>query len=180
MEIEKIFHNHIYSIKYDNHSQNEYDRLISIWNDWDFVFDFLEKNKQYLSNDIWKKTPTPEEAAEQIFNEAAEIECTFNSLFKNTIRGKKPDFDNHFQPLGGKYGYTIFHCPMKSYGRKQKPAFLRLYAIKLEMNTYLITGGGIKLNDKIENSPDLDHVITEIDAVSAWLTSQGIIDKNDI
>ena len=72
------------------------------------------------------------------------------------------------------------YIPMKSYG-PGRPSFLRIYAIKLKNNLYVITGGGIKLADTIQNSPDLkDHVIKNIDKVRAWLKDIGIIDEQDI
>lgn len=58
---------------------------------------------------------------------------------------------------------------------------LRMYAIRLGTNTYLITGGGIKLADTIQNSPGLkEHVLQNIDKVRTWLKSMGIYDGDDI
>lgn len=69
---------------------------------------------------------------------------------------------------------------MKSYGI-ENPSFLRMYAIKLKENTYLITGGGIKLADTIQNSPELKkHVLQNIDKVRTWLRENGIYDAEDI
>ena len=64
---------------------------------------------------------------------------------------------------------------MKSYGTG-RPSFLRMYAIKLKNNLYVITGGGIKLADTIQDSPDLQN----IDKVRAWLIQNGIIDEQDL
>jgi hypothetical protein len=69
---------------------------------------------------------------------------------------------------------------MKSYGTF-RPSLLRIYAIKMEANTYLITGGGIKLADTIQNSPDLkDHILQDIDLVRDYLKRNGIMDSDDI
>ena len=69
---------------------------------------------------------------------------------------------------------------MKSYGTG-RPSFLRMYAIKLKSNLYVITGGGIKLADKIQDSPDLQkHVLQNIDKVRTWLIQNGIIDAQDL
>lgn len=69
---------------------------------------------------------------------------------------------------------------MKSYGNKS-PSLLRLYAIKMNNNTYLITGGGIKLADTILNSPDLkNHVLQNINYVKSRLKANGIIDSEDM
>jgi len=55
-----------------------------------------------------------------------------------------------------------------------------LYAIKMKENTYLITGGGIKLADTIQNSPRLkDHILQDIDNVRNWLKANGIMDSDD-
>ena len=48
-------------------------------------------------------------------------------------------------------------------------------------NTYLITGGGIKLADTIQNSPDLkEHVLQNIDKVREFLQANGIMDSEDM
>ena len=69
---------------------------------------------------------------------------------------------------------------MKSYGT-DRPSLLRIYAIKMGANTYLITGGGIKLADTIQDSPDLkDHVLKNIDRVREFLKANGIMDSDDM
>ncbi len=59
--------------------------------------------------------------------------------------------------------------------------FLRLYAIMFESNCYLIVYGGIKLNDKIQNSPGLqENVFRKIDQVKQFLVDENILDIEDI
>lgn len=56
-----------------------------------------------------------------------------------------------------------------------------MYAIKMDSNTYLITGGGIKLGATIQESPGLqDHVVQNIDSVRTWLRENGIMDADDL
>ncbi|MCQ2311287.1 MAG: hypothetical protein MJZ64_06015 [Paludibacteraceae bacterium] len=179
MEIVSIYPPHIYSIQYDGKDENEYDRLLDEWNDINIVLAFMEENKMYLINDVWKNK-TIEDATRQVLEEAETLEDLFEQLAKNTRVGEKPDFDSHFHYLDGKYKYVMEYQPMKSYGTKN-PSMLRLYAIKMAENTYLITGGGIKLADKIQNSPQLkDHILQEIDAVRSWLKENGIMDSSDM
>ncbi len=102
------------------------------------IMTFLEENEDYLKVDIWKNMKRPEQAAIQVLNEAMELETMFDTLAQNTGEGYKPDFDSHFKYLNGQYKYVLSHIPMKSYGMK-KPSLLRIYAIKLEANVYLIT-----------------------------------------
>ena len=61
------------------------------------------------------------------------------------------------------------------------PSLLRLYAIKIDSNCYLIVYGGIKLGTTIQDSPVLkDNVFKKIDQVLSYLRVNGITDSNDI
>ena len=172
---------YIYSAKYDNESENEFDRLFEEWNDLEKILPFLEVHAKYLKNDTWEKVSEPEQAARQILHEARMLEDLFDDLNKNTQQGQKPDFDVHFQYLNGsKYQCELEYIPMKSYGTST-PSFLRIYAIKLAENTYVITGGGIKLARSIQDSPGIkDHVFRHIDIVRKWLKDNGICDSDDL
>lgn len=181
MEIIDIYPPYIYSIHYDDEEDCEYDRLFQLWNDVGYVVSFMTKNEAYLQSPIWERIPEPEEAARQVLTEANELEIYFDTLNDNVSQGKKPDFDSHFKLLNGrKYEFELEYLPMKSYGL-ERPSLLRMYAIKLKPNIYIITGGGIKLTDSIQNSPDLqDHVLPNIDKVREFLKSNCIMDADDL
>lgn len=179
MEIEKIYPPYIYSVRYDHKEENEYDSLFSQWYDLDYLGNFFQSNNRWLIMDIWRNINTLELASRQVIDEADEMDSTLFRLYENTVKGIKPDYDSHFYDFGGKYQYVMEYCPVKSYGYKT-PSLLRIYAIKMESNTYLVTGGGIKLGKSIQDSPGLSHIITDIENVRNWLKKNGIIDKNDI
>ncbi len=180
LEIIEIYPNHLYSVKYSNQQENEFDRLFFEWNQMDKVVDFLDKNKIFLANPIWGEEMNIEDAAKKVKTEAEILEDKFDELAENTGNGHKPDFDSHFTYLGGKYIYELTSPPMKSYG-PIKPSMLRIYAIKLSSNLYIVTGGGIKLSDTIQNSPGLkEHVIQNIDAVRDYLKTNGIQNIEDL
>lgn len=180
MEIIAIFAPYIYSIKYDGQDESEFDRLFTEWNDVESITDFIYNNRNYLKTDVWEKISEPEAAVRQVLDEAEALQMLFEELAKHTKDGRKPDFDSHFQKFEGKYKYELEYLPMKSYGNG-RPSLLRLYAIKMGENIYLITGGGIKLADTIQNSPGLkEHVIMNIDNVRRWLKSNGIMDNEDM
>lgn len=181
MEIIDIYPPYIYSIHYDDEEECEYDRLFQLWNDVGYVVNFMTENKTYLQSSIWKKIIEPEDAARQVLAEATDLEDYFETLEKNVNQGTLPDFDSYFKILNGrKYEFELERLPMKSYGL-ERPSLLRLYAIKLQSNLYIITGGGIKLADSIQNSPGLkDHVLQNIDRVREFLKSNCIMDANDL
>ena len=180
MEIIPINPPFIYSIQYDEEEENEFDRLFNLWDDVTIVTQFFKSNQSFLRSDIWQQILEPEDAARQVLDEADQLEDLFEEMNKNTQEGTQPDFDSHFHYLEGKFKDVLEWLPMKSYGTMH-PSLLRIYAIKMEKNTYLITGGGIKLADTIQNSPDLkDHIIQNIDKVRDFLKKNGIYDSNDM
>ena len=181
LEIIEIYKNHSYSFQYKNVWGNEFDRLFTEWNQTDKLVQFMQENEPYLSNkEIWGTILSVEDAAKRARDEANELEDLFEELNENTQNGKTPDYDTHFKYLNGKYFYELELIPMKSYG-PYRPSMLRIYAIKLESNLYIITGGGIKLADSIQNSPGLkEHIIKNIDKALQFLKENNICDLEDL
>ena len=64
---------------------------------------------------------------------------------------------------------------------RQTNFFIRLYAIRMEENCYLIVYGGLKLADTIQNSPVLKtEVFKRIDQTLAYLKREGITEQEDL
>ena len=58
---------------------------------------------------------------------------------------------------------------------------LRLYAIRLQPNLYIVVHGGIKLTKKIKDTPTLKkEVFHKIDEAIGYLRRNGIVDLTDI
>lgn len=184
MEIVEIYEGWLYSIQFDEEDLNEYARVFKEWHDLDYLEKFFTDNADYINTPFWKNAGLdpnePEASALKVLDEAEELEDYITELVSNMKLGIKPDFDEYFHFLDGKYKCLWTLEPMKSYG-KGRPSLLRLYAIKLESNCYLIVYGGIKLGDTIQNSPVLkDKVFNKIDNVLNYLRVNGIEDSEDI
>ena len=165
----------LYSMKFGDRD-NEYDRIFDWLNQADSVHDFFEKHEKYLNEPSWNKVPNIESATRQVLNEAYELESSLLKYAENAQKGKVPDLDDFFEYIGGKeFGDVYEYVPVKAYG-KGRPAFLRLYAIKLAPNKYVITGGGIKLHDSIQSSPGLkEYVLKDIRRAREWLLNTKIL-----
>lgn len=184
MEIVEIYKDWLYSISFAEEDLNEYHRVFREWHDLDYLVDFFTENRDSVNTNFWKRAgldpDTPELSAERVIDEADSLETYINQLVANCSEGVKPDFDEYFHFLGGKYKCLWSLEPVKSYGTGS-PSLLRLYAIKIDANCYLIVYGGIKLGDTIQNSPVLkDKVFNKIDSVLRFLKANGITDSADI
>ncbi len=184
MEIREIYKGCLYSIKFDEAVTDEYSRVIALWKDLDYLVDFFKENAREVDQPFWREVglnpDTPIASAERVAGEAIVLAARIGQLAQNAKDGKIPDFEDFFHPLGGKYSYVRELEPHKSYGTFN-PSLLRLYAIKLERNVYLIVFGGIKLGSTIQNSPGLkEQVFNRIDNVITFLKANGILEGDDI
>ena len=182
MDIVEIIPDRLYSIKYDGEETTEYYRLFNDeWTDTDYLMEFFQSHPEFTENEFWGFLGNdPEKAAAIVLKDANMLELHLKVLAENSDKGVLPDFEDYFKPLNGKYEYDIEHIPVKGYGVLDS-TFLRLYAIRFEMNCYLIVYGGIKLNSSIQNTPGLkENVFRKMDMVKHFLVQEGIIDKDDI
>lgn len=87
LDIVKIYDKFLYSVKYEEADENEYDRLFQQWNDVENVCQFMEDNSLFLKNAIWERIVEPEDATKQVLTEARELE----SLLKNCARTQQKE-----------------------------------------------------------------------------------------
>lgn len=61
------------------------------------------------------------------------------------------------------------------------PTMLRLYAIRVSANCYVVVHGGIKLTKQIQDTPQLKkELFSKIDNVLRFFKANGIIDTEDL
>lgn len=184
MEIVEIFKGHLYSVRYDGQEDDEYTKAFDLWHDLDYLLSFFKKYAGYMNAEVWidagLSPDDPYKSAERVISEADDLEKYIEELIGNTQKCRKPELGSLFRHLEGKYKFLTELVPQKSYGRYW-PSLIRLYAIRLEENCFLVVYGGIKVGSKIQNSPVLDKkVIPAIDNVLSFLQSNGIAEQDDL
>lgn len=176
MKILPTFVPSLYAFKYSAREPDELERVFDQWDDPTYLSEFFEENERDLSVSI-------EEAIFKVRNEAKflrkkllELTATapirLNELFKNLD-------NNETSPK--------LLSPQKAPNR-----WLRIYAIRIDENFYVVTGGTIKLDGgaiaarKEFKMKDRDHTNDELKKINRcreFLREQGVIDEesfNDI
>lgn len=181
MVIVEIFPPFLYSMRYgdEQDSVDEFHRLLNNWTDIDWLDSYFEGHSTEMSPSFWGEIIDPEIAASRTLKEAYDADETFRKLADNSSKGKKPDFEDFFFPLNGEYVYEWHHTPVKAYG-PDKPSLIRFYAIKLDKNCFLLTGGGIKYCKSMNESPDLRKELQKIEQTRSFLKECGIDKQDDI
>lgn len=175
MEIKTIFANILFAFQYNGETNNELQRLFSDWNDSELLFNFFEENSADLQSGFYGHISiedavlrTIDEAQlleKNIFNNQKNKEFKFHKLFEKNLNKT----DSLFKEL----------IPKKAYGPHEK-SWLRLYAIEVSNECYIITGGTIKLTEKMS---ERIHTIKELDKMKMclqYLKDNGIYDNKGI
>ena len=165
MKIVPIFAEKLFAFHYnDIEGQDEYDRLLEKWNDPEYLMDFADKNKTYIANAGF----TESEFIEQVLLDAEVLE-------ENLLQYKDNDFkiDSFFQPLHNEE----YKCKSLSL-QKKKCKLLRLYAIRIDENCFVITGGAIKLTRTMQEHPDTQQELKKLNNCKNYLQSEGVFDDD--
>lgn len=166
MEFIRIFGGevNVLAVKFKTEDADEFGKAFDSWHDVEYLEDFFERNKSDF--DFYDITSI-DHAIERTRKEAQALEDELSLCDE----GKRKLFDI-FKPL--RNNEFIFEFPLEVKGRL-KPGWLRLYALEVEPDVYVITGGAIKLTLHMER----EHLQSELDKlkrVKKYMKDNGFTD----
>ena len=130
---------------------NEMRRLFELWTNPYYLMNYFKNNESFLESHYWRSKNFSIEDLSKITKEKAIQFEDF--LFKNAKL-----LDCCFQPLND--NHTKIQNISES---KYKKSWLRIYAIKVDANRYLITGGAIKLTKKMRDHPETEKELLKLE-----------------
>ncbi len=164
MKIVITFVQGLYSFKYDGQI-DELERLLDDWNNPEYLELFFEQNESDLSY-FGINIDT---AISDTISEAEKLKNLLMKLSNNN----SISLDYIFRPLDNLEFREISLSKQKASRR-----WLRLYAIKIETNHYVITGGAIKLTHKMQEKEHTQKELVKLEKCRNYLQSQGVFDTD--
>lgn len=164
----------LWAVIYDDGQKNILTQIFEQWNDIYYLEGFFQKNYRDL---------------ESYFNIIDIDEAIFDTIddahvMKSLILDIRPEasFDKLFRPLeNSRYNEaTLSKEKAKGVRVADHPSWLRLYALKFEPNTYLITGGAIKLTRTMKEREHTLRELLKMESVRRYLLENGIVDKEGL
>lgn len=165
MKIVTIFAPYLYAIKYSGEKFDELQRLFMEWRDLEHTASFFEEH----SNDLEYFNIDIDEAVLETFKETKAFQ---RNLFQLTKKGN-PNLDSIFRNLDNRE-FRI----LQLWKQKSKRRWLRLYAIRIDTNVYLITGGAIKLTKTMEERPHTLLELSKLEKCKNYLNDNGVFDSD--
>jgi len=164
MKIVSIFAPKLYSFRFPSEELNELHRLLDNWNDVTYIYNFLKENKSDID-----KNKNILELADQISDDAYEIENTLSKLSNSSSQS----LEQFFKPLNNEEYY--FQLLSRQKGRVN---YLRIYALKIDENCFVITGGAIKLTQRMQDREHTQKELYKINQCKQFLTENGVHDSD--
>lgn len=163
MKIVGIFVPALFSFQYEGEPFNEYERLMDLWTDASYLFDFAKNNG---FDDKIKRIAF----VRQIQEDAEFIQDLMEDLEQETE--VLSDFFRNLKNLESNFKELSFQK-----GRPNR-SYLRLYAIRIDIETYVITGGAIKLTRTMDEHPDTRQEKVKLNNAKFFLKKHGVFDKD--
>ncbi len=157
----------LWVVVYEGENQNAFDTVFDKWFDAKWLRDFFDNNIKDL-NTFFKIS----DIDQAIFDTLADAEA-----LQGVILDMKNPPDAFFRPLEPSRMSEMTLGKEKAKGLiRSHPSWLRLYAVKLQSNRYLITGGAIKLTATMQEREHTLEELRKLNKVRDNLLKEGIID----
>jgi hypothetical protein len=164
-----------WSIQLTNQLANEFDRFFDLLHDIEWRYNFFEKNYEDLTSGFFRNI-TIGEAVLRTLEEIDEMEDALYEYAGQGFANYGNSLQHLFKPLNN-FEYSIT-AHQKSKARIKK-GWLRLYAIRLAENCYLVSGGAIKLTQDMKRE-HLKIELKKLEQAKIFLKNNGIDYPEDL
>lgn len=160
MKIVSIFEGSLFAICYGDGTINEFDRLMDLWTNVEYLREFAIKNKVV-------------DVAQFVENRLAEADKLQDTL--DDIMNNLDPLEQYFMPLhNNETGFKILSF-QKGKLPKNK---LRIYAIKIDESCFLITGGAIKMSLEMKHHEDTREELKKLNIAKQYLEVNDVFNDD--
>jgi hypothetical protein len=165
MKIVDIFAEQLFSFVYKTsegeYDENEDDRLMDLWTDVSYLRNYAKLNKvsnvNQFVNDRLRDAENIEDLLDELIEDGKPLEYYFRPLYDNEIDLKILSLQK---------------------GKVSSRDGLRLYAIRIDYNCFIITGGAIKMSQTMQEHPDTLNELLKIKKAQNYLKDNFVIDDD--
>lgn len=175
MKFEDVLHNgKLWAVVYDGERVDILTKTLSNWLDPIFLRQFFEQNHEDLEN--YFHITNVDEAIYDTIADTASLACVILDIHPDA------NLDSLFRPLENSRMREMILSREKAKGQRTPShgSWLRLYAIKLDPNVYLVTGGAIKLTYKMSDRAHTLMELKKMELVRNYLMANGVFDTEGI
>lgn len=170
IDIFEIVDDALYSVRYNHEIQNEFYRLFENWTDASYLYEFFESHADDLSDPFWGGIKIAE-AVKKTRKQALAFEEKLIEIAELGKEGLDTNLSGFFQPLvKGKFDMMLERDKAKGVHQK---SWLRIYAIRIGLNLFLVSGGAIKLTKTMNERQHLKDELRKLELTRNYIMSSG-------
>jgi len=168
----------LWAIKYEPDGTHAFRELFGRLEDPEWIYDFCENNLTDLQSKFGFSISV-ENAAFELMKEGEALKRKIIMLAQMASTGQT--LQHIFQPLdNGESNLLELQLSKGSVKSTIRNPKLRVYAVRMDERTYVVTGGAIKLTNRMEERPHTDEELRKMKRVRTWLKDQGIYYREDL
>jgi len=164
----------LFSVQYESEAFHEFAKCFELWNDPIYLREFFEKHIEDLNNPFWNGI-TIEDAIIKTRDDAKILEEELLYIAETGKTERLETLSTLFEPLSK--GVIEEYEKDKAKGLR-KPSWLRIYAIRIEANYYVISGGAIKLTPTMNETNHLLLELEKLECTRNYLLDDDTDDLN--
>jgi len=173
----EIIENSLAAVKYVEEPSDSFEYCFELWDDVEYLEKYFEQNKALLATDFWRMDLN--DAVFKVLNEAKKFREDILYCAEHGKTKGAPRLDNTIFRSLHRDVLSNIRIPSKAYGSEEENSFLRIYAIRLGPNEYVVTGGAIKLTKEMQAHEDTALELLKLEQVSVYLRGLGINEAED-
>lgn len=174
MEFVRIIdrYDHLWAVKSQDKEDDELTDLFNRWNNIDYLLDFFTRNMDDLKD--YFHIERLSQAIDDTLDDAQELE-TLVMDFPYTAQ-----LDNLFKPLGmaDLQVTELTREKARNWDRAHHASWLRIYAIRLDSNIYVVTGGAIKLTRTMQEREHTAKELEKLNRCRDYLKRNNVFDQD--
>lgn len=180
MQIKRIFvheKNRLLSIQFEGEEFDEFRKAFAQWQDTEYLLDFFEQNQKDLHSGFYGSISI-DDAIFRTIDGASKLEALFIRLAgEGEMRNEHYLNDKLFKPLNNQE-IKIELQQNKAYG-VGSGSWLRIYAIRISADLFVVTGSAIKLVKAMQDSPHTQNELEKLNQVVSYLRAIGFLESSD-
>lgn len=174
MEFVRIIegYNHLWAVKAQDKDADELTILFRNWTNGEYLLDFFMANFDDLNKHF--RIERIDQAVNDTFEDADALqELILEFPFTERL-------DNVFKPLDitDSCARELSREKARNWHRRNHASWLRIYAIRLEPNVYIVTGGAIKLTRTMQEREHTSLELQKLNRCKEYLRANGVFDQD--
>ena len=163
---------HLWAVRNMEKPKNELALLFDSWNDIGFLMDFFMENLDDLKQFFHIQRIS--DAIDDTMDDAEELQRLILDI------PYTENLDELFTPLGSAdlTNRELTREKARNWDRIDHASWLRVYAVRLEKNVFVVTGGAIKLTRSMQERPHTQEQLEKLNSCRQFLLDNGVFDAD--